>query len=574
MLVLGLSNMRDAAAALVRDGRIVAAAEEERFVRVKHVTALPLQAIRYCLREAGVRLDEVDAIAVPWKYWVLGRRAALALGSMLQSPQLFRVKGRRSLERLSQEWAELVFLKHRLGRHLGGVDRRPVFLDHHLCHAASAFLVSPFERAAILVVDGASESHTAMLAAGEGQNIRVLKRIALPHSLGQFYAAVTSFLGFRPDYDEYIVMGLAAYGEPTFAPLLRAHILPLRPDGEFRLNTGLLDFHLARVQIFSPELIRLLGPNRHPGEEITQRHRDIAASAQLVLEDTLLHLARSLHASTRAESLCLAGGVAYNCVANSRLLRETDFRRIYVQPAAGDSGAALGAGLWWTSRCGGMLDRDVMRSAYLGPAFDEQECRRALDRAGLVAAALPEGELCERIAAELARGRLVFWFQGRMEWGPRALGNRSLLADPRREDMRELINAKVKLREWFRPFAPSVLEERAGDYFDPPSPSPFMLFTARVLPAAKGLIPAVTHVDGTARVHTVDRESNPRFRKLLEAFERRTGVPVLLNTSFNVNEPIVCTPDDAIRCFLRTGVDWLVLDNLLVGRPEAVTRSP
>jgi carbamoyltransferase len=572
MLVLGLLNMRDAAAALVRDGRIVAAAEEERFVRIKHVTALPLQAIRYCLREAGVRLDEVDAIAVPWKYWVLGRRAALALGSMLQSPQLFRVKGRRSLERLSQEWAELVFLKRRLSRRLGGVGHRPVFLDHHLCHAASTFLVSPFERAAILVVDGASESHTAMLAAGEGQDIRVLKRIALPHSLGQFYAAVTSFLGFRPDYDEYVVMGLAAYGEPTFAPLLRAHIVSLRPDGEFRLNTGLLDFHLARLRIFSPELIRLLGPNRRPGEEITQRHRDIAASAQVVLEDTLLHLARSLHASTRAESLCLAGGVAYNCVANSRLLRETDFRRIYVQPAAGDSGAALGAALWWTSRCGGMLDRDVMRSAYLGPAFDEQDCRRALDRAGLVAAVLPEGELCERIAAELTRGRLVFWFQGRMEWGPRALGNRSLLADPRREDMRELINAKVKLREWFRPFAPSVLEERAGDYFDPPSPSPFMLLTARVLPAVKGLIPAVTHVDGTARVHTVDRESNPRFRKLLEAFERRTGVPVLLNTSFNVNEPIVCTPDDAIRCFLRTDVDWLVLDNLLVGRPEAVAR--
>ncbi len=572
MLVLGFSNMRDAAAALVQGGRIVAAAEEERFVRIKHVTALPLHAIRYCLREAGVRLDEVDAIAVPWKYWVLGRRAVLALGAMLRSPQLFRVKGRRSLERLGQEWAELAFLRSRLGRDFGAVHRRPVFLDHHLCHAASAFLVSPFERAAILVVDGASEAHTALLAVGEGRDIRVLKRIPLPHSLGQFYAAVTSFLGFRPDSDEYIVMGLAAYGEPTFASALRTHVLPLRPDGEFRLNTELLDFHLARVRIFSPELIRLLGPNRQPGDEITQRHRDIAASAQRVLEDTLLHLARSLHARTRAESLCLAGGVAYNCVANSRLLREAGFRRIYVQPAAGDSGAALGAALWWASRCGGMPDREVLRSAYLGPAFDEQECRRALDRAGLVAAALPEEELCARAAEELARGRLVFWFQGRMEWGPRALGNRSLLADPRREDMRELINARVKLREWFRPFAPSVLEERAGDYFDPPSPSPFMLFTARVLPAAKGLIPAVTHVDGTARVHTVDRESNPRFRKLLEAFERRTGVPVLLNTSFNVNEPIVCTPDDAVHCFLRTDVDWLVLGDLLVGRPVAASQ--
>ncbi|MEW6542305.1 MAG: carbamoyltransferase C-terminal domain-containing protein [Nitrospirota bacterium] len=567
MRVLGLLNMRDAAAALVQDGRILAAAEEERFVRIKHVTALPLHAIRYCVEEAGIRLDQVDAIAVPWKYWMIGRRAALALTAMLRSPTLFRVKGTRGVERLGREWAELALLSRKLAAALGPVRAQPVFLDHHLCHAASSFLVSPFERAAILVVDGASEAHTAMLGVGEGSSIKVLSRIALPHSLGQFYAAVTAFLGFVPDQDEYIVMGLAAYGEPTLAPLLREHILRLEPDGGFSLNVRLFDFHLARVGVFLPDLVRLLGPNRKPGEEITQRHRDLAASAQLVLEETLLHLARHLHRLTKVDRLCLAGGVAFNCVANSRLRRESEFREIYVPPAAGDAGAALGAALWLSARRGTLARREVMTQTYLGPRFGEAEYRRTLAQAGLTWETLPDEDLCVRVATELARGRLVFWFQDRMEWGPRALGNRSLLADPRREDMRELINSKVKLREPFRPFAPSVLEERATEYFDLPEPSPFMLFTCPVRPSAKGIIPAVVHADGTSRVQTVDRTANPKYRKLLEAFDRLTGVPVLLNTSFNVNEPIVCTPEEAVRCFLRTDVDWLVLGNLLVRRP-------
>ncbi len=544
MLVLGLSNMRDAAAALVRDGRILAAAEEERFVRIKHVTALPVNAIRYCLEVAGVRLADVDGIAVPWKYWVLGRRAALALGAMVRSPTLFRVKGRRGLERLGHEWTELALLAPKLRKRFGAGRYRPVFLDHHLCHAASSFLVSPFERAAILVVDGASEAHTAMLAAGEGNAIRVLKRIALPHSLGQYYAAITAYLGFRPDQDEYIVMGLAAHGEPRFADVL------------------------ARVGIFVPELLRLLGINRRPGDELVQRHRDVAASAQLVLEEALVHMARHLHRLTGEQNLCMAGGVAYNCVANSRIRRELDYRQVFVQPAAGDAGTALGAALWLTNRRGGLPHREVMRDVFLGPQFTEADCRRSLDRVGLHYDVLTDDALCNRLAAELAHGRLVFWFQGRMEWGPRALGNRSLLADPRREDMRELINAKVKLREPFRPFAPAVLEERAGDYFDGPFPSPFMLFTFAALPSAKGVIPAVVHVDGTSRIQTVDRHANPRFRQLIESFERETGVPVLLNTSFNVDEPIVCHPDEAVRCFLRSQVDWLVLGNLLVKRPQ------
>ena len=560
--------MRDAAAALVADGRIVAAAEEERFVRQKHVTALPVHAMQYCLREAGMALRDVDAIVVPWKYWQVGRRLRLAVTAMLRSTQLFRVKGTRSLERASQEWKELFRLQQELSRRVEPGACRPVFLDHHLCHAASSFLVSPFERAAILVVDGASESDTTLLATGEGNQITVLERTPLPHSLGQFYAAMTAFLGFRPDQDEYIVMGLASSGEPTFAHSLSREILRVLPDGRFELNIRLLDFHLARAGHFVPEFIRLFGPQRRPQDDITQRHRDLAASAQFVLEETLLHLGRRLRSLTQATSLCLAGGVAYNCVANGRLRAELGFDQVYVPPAAGDSGAALGAALWWTARRGAATSKTVMPDAYLGPQYDESACRAALSKAGLVAECLADDRLYERVASELAHGRLVFWYQGRMEWGPRALGNRSLLADPRREDMRELINSKVKCREAFRPFAPSVLADRAEEFFHVPAPSAFMQFTVRVKASAKGLLPAVTHVDGTARVQTVTREANPRFYDLLATFGRLTGVPVLLNTSFNVQEPIVCSPDEAVRCFQRTQVDWLVLGNLLVGRPS------
>jgi carbamoyltransferase len=568
MLVLGLSNMRDAAAALVEDGRILAAAEEERFVRVKHVSALPVEAIRFCLKERGVRLRDVDAVVVPWKYWEVGRRAGLALRAMLRSPQLFRVKAKRSAERLGQEWKELALLRRYLTRRIDGTPcPAPAFLDHHLCHAASSFLVSPYERAAVLVVDGASESHSTLLGWGEKQTIEVLRRTPLPHSLGQFYAAMTAYLGFIPDQDEYIVMGLAAYGEPRYAAVVRERLLSSQADGDFALNVRVLDFHLARAGLFSHELLACLGPNRRPDAAVTQRHRDIAASVQLVLEEVLLHLARYLKRVTQAEHLCLAGGVAYNCVANSRIWREAGYQGVFIPPAAGDSGAALGAALWHSVRQGWHTDGSPMKAAYLGPRFSETQCTQALERAGLTGQRLSDDALCEKVALELSCGRLVFWFQDRMEWGPRALGNRSLLADPRREDIRALINAKVKQREWFRPFAPAVIEEEATDYFDLPAPSPFMALTAQVKPSAKGIIPAVVHVDGSARVQTVDRDSNPRFRRLLEAFARRTGVPVLLNTSFNVQEPIVCTPEEAIHCFLRTEVDWLVVGNLLVRHP-------
>jgi carbamoyltransferase len=567
MLTLGVSNMRDAAAALVENGRVIAAAEEERFVRVKHASGVPVQAIRYCLRERGVRLKDVDAVAVPWKYWIVGRRATLALRAMIRSPQWFRIKGRRVFERLTFEWRELLCLRRILTQRVDGTTcPRPIFLDHHMCHAASSVAVSPYDRAAVLVVDGASEAHSTTLALADGRSIRVLDRVPLPHSLGQFYAAITAFLGFKPDHDEYIVMGLAAYGKPRYLAVMRDHLLRTEPDGGFRLNTTLLDFHLARVGIFAPRLVELLGRNRLPQEDLSQRHQDIAASAQALLEEVLLHLARRLRGMTHEDRLCLAGGVAFNCVANSRLWRESGFRHVYVPPAAGDAGAAMGAALWHDLRHGGGQDRSVMQSSYWGPQFSEAACLTAVRQSGLTAQRLTDEGLCEKVAAELSCGRLVFWFQGRMEWGPRALGNRSLLADPRREDIRAVINAKVKQRELFRPFAPSVLEEEADRFFDLAGPVPFMLFTAPVKPGAKGLIPAVVHVDGSARVQTVDHTSNPKLRTLLQAFGRKTGVPVLLNTSFNVQEPMVCTPQEAVRCFLKTDVDWLVLGNLLVGR--------
>lgn len=574
MLILGLSNMRDAAAALVAEDRLVAAAEEERFARVKHVSGLPVEAIRYCLREAGVTLAEVDHVVVPWKYWQIGRRAALALSAMVRSPTLFRVKGRRSAERLAHEWKQLFLLRRLLTERIDGTPSpAPVFLDHHLCHAASSALAAPYERAAVLVVDGASEAHSTLLGKADGGTIKVLQRTPLPHSLGQFYAAMTAYLGYTPDQDEYIVMGLAAYGEPRYAEVIRRHVLRLEPDGQFALNVRVLDFHLARVRLFPPALAALFGPPRLPGDEPTQVHRDLAASVQLVLEETLLHLARHLKRMTGASRLCLAGGVAFNCVANARLWREAGFEAVFVPPAAGDAGAAMGAALWYGMRRRLLRERLSLTHAFWGPRYSDQECRHAIDRAGLAAEHLPDAALCDKVAEELSRGRLVFWFQGRMEWGPRALGHRSLLADPRREDIRAVINAKVKHRELFRPFAPSVLEEAAGDYFDLPAPSPFMLFTAPVKPSAKGLIPAVVHVDGSARVQTVDRDSNPLFRRLLEAFAHRTGVPVLLNTSFNVQEPIVCTPEEAVSCFLRTEVDWLVLGHWLVRRPGAAMSS-
>lgn len=568
MVVLGINNMHDASAAIVVDGNVVAAAEEERFSRRKHHIGFPAAAIRYCLDEAGVTMKDLDAVALSWRPWVLGTRILNALKSVSFSKKAFRAKTSRGMGQMGNEWYQLFAMKWLIEKHFGKGNFRLHYIDHHLCHAVSAFYVSPFERAAALTVDGAGEEDTTVFWACEGTEIKRLASIKLPHSLGQFYASITGFLGFKVQSDEYKVMGMAPYGKPAFVDFFRNKIFDLRKDGTFRLKSCFLDYHLARQGIFLEETVQALGKNRLPDEEITNQHMDIAKSAQAVLEEVLFHMANHLHAETRLDKLCLAGGVALNCVANGKLLDNTPFRQIFVQPAAGDAGTSIGAALHVYHRHTREPRRYQMKDAYLGPSYSNQQCIDTLNEFGLSYKELTKEELCSRIAAFLSAGKLVCWFQGRMEWGPRALGNRSLLADPRKAEIRDIINLKVKHREPFRPFAPSVLEEKSHDYFGNPIPSPFMLFAFKVNPGKQKEIPAVTHVDGTARPQTVSREANPLYWNLIKEFENRTGIPVLLNTSFNVQEPIVCTPKDAIACFLKTRVDHLVLNNLLIEQPR------
>ncbi|MCF6153657.1 MAG: carbamoyltransferase [Candidatus Brocadia sp.] len=567
MIVLGINNMHDASAAIVVDGNVLAAAEEERFSRRKHHIGFPVNAIQYCLDEAGITTKDIDAVALSWRPWVLGTRLLNALKSVSFSKKAFQAKTSRGMGQMGNEWYQLFSMKWLIERHFGKGNFRLHYIDHHLCHAVSAFYVSPFEKAAALTVDGAGEKDTTVFWVCEGTEIKRLASIKLPHSLGQFYASITGFLGFKVQSDEYKVMGMAPYGKPAFADFFRNKIFDIRKDGTFQLKSRFLDYHLARQGIFLEEIVHVLGKNRLPDEEVTNHHMDIARSAQVVLEEVLFHMANHLYGKTNADKLCLAGGVALNCVANGKLLDNTPFRQIFVQPAAGDAGTSIGAALHVYHRYTREPRKYQMKDAYLGPSYSNQRCIETLNEFGLSYKELTKEELCSRIATFLSEGKLVCWFQGRMEWGPRALGNRSLLADPRRLEMRDIINLKVKHREPFRPFAPSVLEEKSYDYFGNPISSPFMLFAFKVNPSKQKDIPAVTHVDGTARPQTVRKEVNPLYWNLIKEFENRTKVPVLLNTSFNVQEPIVCSPKDAIVCFLKTKVDYLVLNNLLIEQP-------
>lgn len=570
MIVLGINNMHDASAAIVVDGKVVAAAEEERFSRCKHHIGLPVNAIKYCLDEVGITIKDLDVVALSWRPWVLRRRIFDALKSVSFSKRAFKAKARRGMGQMGNEWYQLFTMKRLIERHFGKGNFKLHYIDHHLCHAVSAFYVSPFEKAAALTVDGAGEEDTTVFWACEGTELKRIASIKIPHSLGQFYAAITGFLGFKIQSDEYKVMGMAPYGKPRFADFFRNEVFDIREDGTFRINSRFLDYHLARQGIFLEETIRVLGKNRLPDEEITNQHRDIAKSAQVVLEEVLFHMVNHLHNETKIDKLCLAGGVALNCVANGKLLENTPFSQIFIQPAAGDAGTSIGAALYVYHHYTHEPRRYQMRDAYLGPSYSNQECIDTLTEFGLSYKELTKEVLCSTIACLLSEGRLVCWFQGRMEWGPRALGNRSLLADPRRAEIRDIINLKVKQREPFRPFAPSVLEEKSYSYFGNTVPSPFMLFAFKVNPDRQKEIPAVTHVDGTARPQTVSKELNPLYWNLIKEFENRTGVPVLLNTSFNVQEPIVCSPKDAVACFLKTKVDYLVLNNLLIEQPSKI----
>jgi carbamoyltransferase len=586
--VLGLSAYHaDASAAAVVNGRFLAGAEEERFRRIKHWAGFPEQAIRFCLEEMnGGGLEGVTALAVarrPGAY--LARKALLAL----THPRSLR----RALGR-ARNLRQVASLEERIAAAFGGPAPRLHPVEHHLAHVASAFYCSPFEEAMCLTVDGFGDFVSTMMAVGRGSAVEVLGRVHFPHSLGLFYTAVTQFLGFPGFGDEYKVMGLAAYGEPSFAGRLGKMVPPL-PDGTFALDLRYFRHLSEGVDmtwedgspelglVYTPALADLLGPPRQPGEELTQRHKDLAASLQRVYEDRFFALVRALQRRTGLKRLALAGGCAMNSLANGRLFDRTDVEEVYIQSAAGDAGTSLGAALYvHHAVLGAPRDGFVMEHSYWGPAYGEEAIRRA------IAAALPgsegrdglwegirietirdEARLADETAAAIAGGAVVGWYQGRSEWGPRALGNRSILADPRRADMKDILNLKIKRRESFRPFAPSVLEERTGEWFTIDYPDPFMIKVYPIRPEKRPLVPAVTHADGTGRLQTVSRRTNPRYWQLIRAFEERTGVPMVVNTSFNENEPIVNTPAEALDCFLRTRMDRLVLGDVALSRPAS-----
>jgi carbamoyltransferase len=565
MHILGLTTLGDSAATLIGDGRVVAAAEEERFTRVKHHSGFPFRSVQYCLDEAGIKIGDVEHVALYWKPWVFRHKAIQAVKTLAISRDMFRARLDRGITQVSDSYLGMLRYPSLIRERFGPGDFRFHYLEHHLCHAASAFFVSPFETAAIMTMDGTGEDTTTLFSRGAGTRIRPLGRVKLPHSLGQFYSTVTNFLGFDMFAgDEWKVMGLAAYGRPDYYDFFSRRVLTVNGGNGFHLNIRALDHHLAKRYQFSDELTEALGPPRRADEQISERHQNIAASAQRVLEETVLHLLNGLYEQTREENLCLAGGVAFNSVMNGRIMQETPFKRFFIQPAAGDAGCSLGAaflvyhGIRKHPRC------FLMEHAYYGPSFTSEECAARLREAGLAFETLPDEEMLPRVARLIADGAIIGWFQGRMEFGPRALGNRSFLADPRRADMRELLNKKVKLREWFRPLAPSMLEETSDDIFGRPHRDPFMITVLSVREERRDRIPAVVHVDGTARPQTVSRRTNPRYWRLISEFEKITGVPMLLNTSFNIQEPIVCSPEDAIKTFKSASFDALVIEDHLV----------
>ena len=585
MLTVGLSAYyHDSAAALLRDGALVAAAQEERFTRKKHDAAFPAQALAYCLREAGARLSDVDAI-------VFYDKPLMKFERLLETYLTHVPRGFRSFRVAIPAWLrEKLFLKDLLLKQLRALDpavetARLLFSEHHLSHAASAFFPSPFADAAVLTVDGVGEWATTSLAVGDGAQLDLLREIQFPHSLGLLYSAFTYYTGFKVNSGEYKVMGLAPYGAPRHVATILEHLVDLKPDGSFRLNLDYFDY-CAGLTMTNDRFAALFGlPVRQPDQLLTKDHMDLAASIQAVTEEVMLRLCRSVARETGRRNLCLAGGVALNCVANGKILRDGAFDDIWIQPAAGDAGGAVGAAYVGHHLFAGRpryAAGDAMHGGYLGPAFAQDEIETALRRLGADFEVLDETALIARSAADLAEGRALGWFQGRMEFGPRALGGRSILGDPRSATMQKDLNLKVKYRESFRPFAPSILAERVGDWFELDRASPYMLLVADVQPrhrlamseadealfgidklnVPRSSIPAVTHVDYSARIQTVSRDVAPRYHALLSAFEGLTGCPVLVNTSFNVRgEPIVGSPEDAFRCFMGTGIERLAIGN-------------
>ena len=558
VFILGINNGHNAAAALLRDGELIAACEQERLNREKYTAAFPLEAIEVCCAEAKIGWREIGYVAFPWV-----RRDFLTKRVVYHTVKYYP-RTSRWFSVVSENVLPNYFASTWKIRRLGfrGQFR---MVNHHDAHAASAFFVSPFEQAAVLTVDGAGEYNCSVFYHGRGHRLERLQTIDVPHSVGGLYEALSVFLGFDLLEGPGKVMGLAAFGQPTYLDAFRKFVR-LLPEGRYEIDCDYLNLIGVSGEYFMPRLMQLLGPPRREDEPLQQSHKDIAATLQVVTEELILHMARHLHTLTGEERLCLAGGVALNCVANHRILQATPFKDIYIQPGTHDAGTALGAASYVYHQILNQPRGFVMTHAFWGPQYDQQEIQTSLQRYGVAGELLASDALMERVAELLAAGRVIAWFQGRMEFGPRALGNRSILADPRRAEVKHEINVKVKYREEFRPFAPAVVREACRDYFDPPYESPFMLLVADTRPEKRAIIPAIVHIDGTARLQTVDRESNPRFWDLIKAFERRTGVPLLLNTSFNIQEPIVCSPDDAIRTFKESKMDYLVVGDFLVSR--------
>ena len=585
--ILGISAYyHDSAAALIKAGQIVAAAQEERFSRKKHDARFPTQTIRYCLESAGITLRDLD-------YIVFYEKPLLTFDRLLETYLAYAPQGISSFIQAMSVWLrEKLYLKTVLKKELAQIancktKELPLLLfgEHHQSHAASAFFPSPFEQAAILCLDGVGEWATTSLWLGEGNQLSPQWQIDFPHSLGLLYSAFTYYTGFKVNSGEYKLMGLAPYGEPKYVDLILDNLLDLKEDGTFRLNMKYFNYATG-LTMTNGQFDRLFGaPPRRAESDLTQREMDIAASVQKVTEEVVLRLAHTAYRELGTDYLCLAGGVALNCVANGRLLREGKFKDIWIQPAAGDAGGAIGAALLAWYQYGNQPritnGKDAMQGSYLGPSFSLAEIEKYLQDIRAVSHYYKDADLFAQVAEILAKGNVVGWFQGRMEFGPRALGDRSIIGDPRNPKMQSVMNLKIKYRESFRPFAPSVLAEKVGDYFELDRPSPYMLLVAQVkenlrltmteqetqlfgiekLNIPRSTLPAITHVDYSARIQTVQSETNPRYYQLLQAFEQLTGCGVLVNTSFNVRgEPIVCTPEDAYRCFMRTEMDYLVLE--------------
>jgi carbamoyltransferase len=559
MHILGISCFyHDAAAALVRDGQLIAAGAEERFTRHKHTAEFPQRAIEYCLSAGGITIDDVDYICFYEKpFTKFDRILTCALSEFPRSYFSF-------LKALPLWLKERLWMKSQLQKLLN-TEKEILFSQHHLSHAAAAFLVSPFQRASILTVDGVGEWCTTAGGYGEDNQINMEQEIDFPHSLGLLYSAITAYIGFKVNDAEWKVMGLAPYGEPRYLDKFN-ELIDIKADGSFRLNLKYFTHHYATRLPFNRRFEAHFGqPARPPESEITQFHKDIAASVQKVVERVMVGMANNLYQRHRCENICIAGGVGLNSVANWKILKETPFKNIFIQPAAGDDGAAIGAAFIVYNTLLGKPREFVMRHGYWGPEYCEAEIKECLDSQDALYQQLTREEMLKRVARLIAEDKVVGWFQGRMEFGPRALGARSILANPRNPEMKNIINSKIKFREWFRPFAPSVLREQASEYFDLDCDSPFMLLVPQVRPEKRALLPAITHEDGSGRVQTVTAAESPLYYDLIKEFERITGIPVIVNTSFNVRgEPIVCSPADAYNCFVRTGIDALVMGNFLI----------